>query len=80
MSDEKEEAPQGRVVIFMDDIVNTITGEVVEDPEKEFGSLEAANNLWNSAPSEELKEKRGLATHVVRTKCGYDLYFHLGVG
>lgn len=81
MSEENaDENPVGRQVIFIDDIVNTITGEVVEDPEKEFGSIEAANNLWNSAPSEQLKKKRGLATHVVRTKCGYDIYFHVGVG
>lgn len=73
----------GRAVIFMDEIVNTITGELYETPEEiaaEFGDLGSPTNLWNSAPSEELKEKRGNATHVVRTKCGYDLYFHIGVG
>ena len=79
MSEENEE-PMGRAVIFMDDIVNTVTDEVVEDIVQEFGSVEAANKLWNSAPSEPLKKKRGNATHVVRTKCGYDLYFHIGVG
>lgn len=80
---QEQDAPRGRVVIFMDEIVNTITGEsyvTPEEIEKEFGDLDSPSNLWNSAPSEELNEKRGNATHVVRTKCGYDLYFHLGVG
>lgn len=85
MSEEQkdEESPRGSVVIFMDEIVNTITGEsytTSEEIEKEFGGLDSPSNLWNSAQSVELDKKRGQATHVVRTKCGYDLYFHLGVG
>lgn len=73
MSDE----PVGSQVIFCDDIVDTVTNESVPD---DYFSFEAQANMFNSAPSEELKKKRGLSTHVVHTKMGYDIYFHVGIG
>lgn len=77
MSDETNKNPDGRYVIFFDELIDTTTNEVV-DPEK-FGH-EVMGNMFNSAPSEPLKKKRGLATHVVHTPMGYDFYFHVGVG
>lgn len=72
-----DESPDGSYVIFFDELVDTTTNESV-DPEK-FGE-DVVADMFNSAPSEELKKKRDLATHVVHTKMGYDIYFHVGVG
>lgn len=72
-----DEAPDGSYVIFFDELVDTTTNESV-DPEK-FGE-DVMSEMFNSAPSVELKEKRGEATHVVHTPMGYDWYFHVGVG
>lgn len=72
-----DESPDGSYVIFFDELVDTTTNESV-DPEK-FGE-DVVADMFNSAPSEELKKKRDLATHVVHTPMGYDWYFHVGVG
>lgn len=78
MSEETaDEAPTGRSVIFCDDIVDVDTNESV--PVGYF-SPEVEANMFNSAPSEYLEKKRGLSTHVVHTKLGYDIYFHIGIG
>ncbi len=69
--------PAGSYVIFFDAMVDTVTGE--EEPVETFGEEKVAK-MFNSAPSEELKTKRGAATHVVHTKMGYDIFFHIGIG
>lgn len=71
-----DEAPTRRHVIVCDDIVDVNTNESV--PEDYF-SPEAQVKMFNSAPSELLDENRGLSTHVVHTKLGYDIYFHLEI-
>lgn len=73
----KNNAPDGSYVVFFDTLVDTVTGE--EEPVETFGE-EACAKMFNSAPSEELEEKHGDSTHVVHTKMGYDIYFHIGIG
>ena len=72
-----DENPTGSYVVFFDALVDTVTGE--EEPAGTF-SEESIAKMFNSAPSEELKKKRGPSTHVVHTKMGYDIFFHIGVG
>lgn len=73
----KGEAPDGTYAIFFDKLIDTVTGE--EEPYETFGE-EAVAKMFNSAPSEELEHKVGQSTHVVHTKMGYDIYFHVGIG
>lgn len=60
-------------VIYVDCIVDTVTGE--EHSPEEYANV--LGDMLNSAPNERLKKKRGDAQHVVHTPMGYDVYFHL---
>lgn len=66
----------GSYVVVVDRIVDTVTSEevVIDEYENVLG------DMFNSAPSRELKKKVGESTHIVRTKIGYDIYFHLEIG
>lgn len=76
MSDNEND-PVGTYMIFIDAVVDTVTNKEV--PEGTF-SDENVMGMFNSAPSIELESKREKATHVVHTKMGYDIFFHIGIG
>lgn len=73
----EQQNPDGRYVIFFDELIDTVTGESV-DPDT-FG-YDVISEMFNTAPSEVLKKKHDSATHVIHTPMGYDFYFHVGVG